>query len=233
MSARARRPRVRLRRRGGATCRSRTTTPARREQLDARRRARSGSSPGSSAPTPQGRPEREVRRARARQPRHRARRLRARHAARVVRARSARARTSSDSLAQRHLRLDHAHLRRRRRQGRGAHPVRPGRRRRAPPSTRREDADCTLRCTSAAGRRSRRTRSSSDVYERDRDAGAAGALPHGAQRRAARPRDARRAEPRARRARCSQLEQQAYEAAGQPFNLGSPEADPARSCSTG
>ena len=121
---------------------------------------------------PQGRPERQVRHARVRQPRHRAARLRARHDARVVRARGAQA-ARLDSLAQRHLGWTTLDLRGGARQGRRARSRSPGRRRRARPSTPREDADITLRCTTLLHRASRATRSSRFVYDDDRDAGAA------------------------------------------------------------
>ena len=73
----------------------------------------------------QGRPERQVRPARARQPRHRARRRRARHAARVVRARVAQAARHGQPRAAA-PRLEDDHLRRGHRQGREPDPLRPG-----------------------------------------------------------------------------------------------------------
>ena len=85
-----------------------------------------------------------------------------------------------------------------------------------------EDADCALRCTSCCSRRSQADEKLNFVYEHDRDAGAAGAVPHRAQRRAD-----RRARSSTRRAtssarRCWRWSSRRYEPAGQPFNLGSP-----------
>ena len=166
-----------------STCRSLTTTPGAPAQLPSRR-ARAAEPWLERADCQQGGRGREVRHARAREPRRAAHGLRARHAARVLCRRSPR-KHDLGMLAQRHRSWTCSARTRSPARAWGAfRSLRSTSS--APPSTRRSAPTARWHCTSCcSGRFSRRE---AELRLRlDRDAGASGALAHGAQRRAARP----------------------------------------------
>ena len=230
MTARARGPLVL---RGGRarrpTFRSRTAIPGAPDQLALDGGARAAQALARVGAPPQGRPERQVRPPRARQPRHRRARRRARHAARVLRA--------GKPPAPRHGFARHAPpgreddpLRGGGRQGRLADLLRPGERRDARPSTRPRTRTSPSSCTARCGRGSRRTRSCAHIYADIEIPVSRRAPRDGAQRRADR-RGAPRAQGSELGTKMMALEAKAHELAGQPFNLGEPQAagrDPLR-----
>ena len=198
-----------------------TATPARRSSC----RSSDGLaalSPGSRTRRGQGRAERQVRRPRARQPRHRRCAATPRHDARELRARGAQA-AQPGSLAQRHLGrngLTYEDV-----CGKGANQipfaqVEVDPRRRVLGRGQRDDAARAPGAVAAAAGRAAAARR----LPAHRDAGRAvlarvernGVLIDT-------PLLARRAASSAER--MVALEREAYELAGQPFNLGSPEAD--------
>ena len=129
--------------------RARVLHPARRIATRARpsssprRRARATRAVARRSGEEEARPERQVRPARARQPRHGARRRRARHAARILRARVApAARHGQPRVAP--SRREDDHLRRRRRQGREADSASTRSRIERATAYSAEDADITL-----------------------------------------------------------------------------------------
>ena len=157
------------------------------------------------------------------------RRHRARHAARVLRLRSARAPRPGSARGAPPGLEDH-HLRRGDRQGRVAHRLRAVEIARATEYA-AEDADVALSAARRALSEDRRRREAEVRLRGDRDAGVPVLFRMERNGVLIDAREARGAEPRARARRCSTIEQKAYEAAGQPFNLGSPKQiarDPVR-----
>ena len=169
---------------------------------------------------PQGRREREVRRPRARQPRRAPRRLRARHAARVLRARSARAPRARHARAAL-LRLDRARLRRGHRQGRRAHPVLLGRGHARHRVRRRNGPIARSPCTSCCSPRSQDDEKLNFVYG-SIEMPALPVLWRMERNGVLLDRQKLDAQSHELGKEILGLEQKAYEAAGQPFNLGSP-----------
>ena len=151
--------------------------------------------------------------------------VRARHAAPVVRARRATSATTwTTSPSATAAGADE--LRRGDRQGRRAHPVRAGRGRardRVRRRGRRRDAAAARRAVPAGSRRDEKLRR---IYREIEMPVLQVLFAHGAQRRAARHGDASRSQSRELGKKMLEIEQRAHEAAGQPFNLDSPEADP-------
>ena len=160
-----------------------------------------------------------------------ARRRRARHAARVVRARVAQAaRHGQPRLAP--PRREDDQLRRGHRQGRGAASASSRSSIERATEYAAEDADITLRLHQLLYPQIAADARLEFVYADDRDAGARGAVPHGAQRRADRLRAARRAEPRARRARaCARDSRPTRSPASR--SISARRSSSARSCSSG
>ena len=150
----------------------------------------------------EARPEPQVRPARAREPRRAARRRRARHAAPVLRARERRA--ARHGRARRAAsRSEDDHLRRGHREGRAADRLRAGRASSRATEYSAEDADVTLRLHGALYPRVAADAKLALRLRRDRDAGARGAVPHGAQRRADRRDAASRLRAASSGRRCS------------------------------
>ena len=207
------------------TSRSRTATPARRSSSTATRTLARLEALARGSREAKARAEHQVRHARARQPRHRAARRGPRHAAAsptCSRAHQPHDLDTSPSAtsAARRSRYDDV-------RGKGANqiPLRPGRRSSARPSMRPRTRTSRCSCTTRSGRGSRADAKLSFIYAQIEMPVARRAVPHGAQRRADRLRSCSRSRAASSASAMMALEQQAHELAGQPFNLGSPEAD--------
>ena len=137
-----------------------------------------------------------------------------------------------DNLAWRHLDVEDDQLRRRDRQGRQPHPVRAGgdraRDRVCGRGRRHHAAPASTRCI----RRIAADAKLDYIYAQHRDAGARGAVPHGAQRRADRRASCSRSQSRELGERVMALEQQAHQLAGSRSTWARPSSS-ARSSSSG